>query len=359
MTMSATSARGYGLTISLGVACIVLPACSSTAASPTLDAGSEPGSGTAGQGGNSGGSSSSSSSSGSDLGSSSSSSSSGGSSSGMLSGSSSGSSSSSSGGSSSSGAGSSGSGSGSSSGTMMAAGDGGSGGGGKDGGSSSGGGAGCPAGAAFCDDFEASMMLGAGWTTDNTLGATIKVVNTFTTMPGPAMAHSGTNAVQISFTTGTGYGMLVEKMGFPFAMGYWARAWIYLETPMDNGHCVLIEGSNGTNLGNNGARALNTQGGMMTLNIDYPPSNAETSANITPGAVPRGAWTCFEWNVTSTKIVTYVGTATGTLNVPAADGTFVTGLTEQRVGYERYNAGTAGNLWIDDFAIGSARLGCN
>jgi hypothetical protein len=207
------------------------------------------------------------------------------------------------------------------------------------------------------------MMLGSAWTTDNTLGATVKVVNTFTTMPGPAMAHSGTNAVQIGFTTGSGYAMIAEKMGFPAAMGYWARVWYYIETPTtDNGHCVMIEGSNGTNLGNNGARVLNTQGGMMTLNIDYPPSNAETSANIMPGAVPRGAWTCFEWNITSTKMTIYVGgamTASGTLNVPAAAGTFVTGLTEQRVGYERYNAGTAGNVWLDDYAIGTSRIGCN
>src|SRR5450432_1063296 len=127
--------------------------------------------------------------------------------------------------------------------------------GGVSGGAGSAAPAGCPAGATFCDDFEASATLGAAWTTDNTLGATVKVVSTYTTTPGPTMAHSGKNAVQISFTTGSGYAMIVRKMGFPAPpspTGYWGRVWLYVETPTtDASHDVYIEGSTGMNLGNN------------------------------------------------------------------------------------------------------------
>jgi hypothetical protein len=235
--------------------------------------------------------------------------------------------------------------------------------GGASGGSTGGGPAGCPTGATFCDNFDAAASLGTAWSTDNTLGATVKVVNTFTTTPGPTMAHSGTNAVQISFMTGSGYAMIVSKMGFPAppaAAGYWARAWLYVETPpaSDMGHTVYIEGSTGTNLGNNGARPLNTQGGKMSINLD-PVGTGEASANTTT-AVPRGAWTCFEWHISATggngDISLYVAgamTAVATLTAKP-----IPALIEQRIGYERYAGGVAGSLWIDDYAIGSARLGC-
>ena len=231
-------------------------------------------------------------------------------------------------------------------------------------GSASGGAAGCPAGATFCDDFEASATLvGTTWTVDNTLGATVRIVNTFTTTPGPTMAHSGKNAVQISFAGGTGYAMIVDKMGFPdppAAMGYWGRVWLFIQTPAgDNGHDVYIEGSTGMNLPNNGVRPLNTQGGDMSINID-PVGTGEASANTTM-PIPRGAWTCFEWQISVTggtgNVVLYAGgSATPTASLNARP---IGALIEQRVGYERYNAGTPGNLWLDDFAIGSTRLGCN
>jgi hypothetical protein len=197
---------------------------------------------------------------------------------------------------------------------------------------------------------------------DNTLGATIKVVSAFTTMPGPSAAHSGKNAVQISFATGSGYAMLVEKMGFPTApaaMGYWGRVWMYIETPAtDAGHDVYIEGSTGVNLGNHGARPLNTQKGDMTINID-PVGTGEAGANTTT-PIPRGAWTCFEWQISATggngDVVLYAGGSM--MPTVSLKGKPIEALVEQRVGYERYNAGTAGNLWIDDYAIGLARLGC-
>ena len=226
--------------------------------------------------------------------------------------------------------------------------------------------AGCPAGATFCDDFEATKSLGTAWTFDNTANGMATVVDTFTTMPGPTMAHSGKNAVQISFPAGSGYAMIVSKMGFPThpaPMGYWARAWLFIETPTtDASHCVYIEGSTGNNLNMNGARPLNTQKQLMTINIDPVGTGEAGSPNNGPPLAPyRGMWTCFEWQISATGGTGTINTWVNNAVMPtiSLSGKPIEALIEQRIGYERYNMGTAGNIWIDDYAIGTTkRLGC-
>ncbi len=359
--MSATK-RGLGRALALGVACSTLAACGSSASNTENGGGSSGSSSgeTAGSGSSSG-----------DVGSGSSSGASTGSSSGGSTGSSSGTGSGSSSGfaagsssgaaGSSGGAGSSGStsGSGSSSGTASSGGvDAGKMGGSSGGGAGEGGAAGCPAGATFCDDFETGTMLGGAWTVDNTLGATVNVVSTLTTMPGPTMAHSGKNAVQISFTTGSGYAMLVNKSGFPDPMGIWGRVWMYIETPAtDTGHDVYIEGSTGVTLNMYGIRPFNSQKGNISINQSQ--MGLSESGPTSTMAVPRGAWTCFEWNISASgasgTLALYVGGAMMPLQSLKSQ---IPTLVESRVGYERFGAGTAGNLWIDDFAVGATRLGC-
>jgi hypothetical protein len=46
------------------------------------------------------------------------------------------------------------------------------------------------------------------------------------------------------------------------------------------------------------------------------------------------------------------------LSVNATGNAIVTALIEQRIGYERCGNGSAGDIWIDDYAIGAAQLGC-
>lgn len=93
----------------------------------------------------------------------------------------------------------------------------------------------------------------------------------------------------------------------------------------------------------------------MTINVAPPDSGPSTNM-----ALPRGKWTCFEWQIAQPS--------TGKGNVIlfrdgkqlAADmNTQIPTLVFQRVGYERYASGTAGEMWIDDYAIGTQRLTCN
>ncbi|MGD0678508.1 MAG: hypothetical protein ABSC94_24130 [Polyangiaceae bacterium] len=234
---------------------------------------------------------------------------------------------------------------------------------GDDGGNSEpgeGGTAGCGT-AVFCDGFEGSATLDSNWTPDanNPAGNTVKVVTT--------MAHSGTNSVELSLAAKSGATFIDEKMGFPIAGGdQWGRVWLYVNTPTDNGHDVYIEASTGMATMNNGVRPLNTEGGTMATNVD-PQSAAGGEATGNSGtALPKMAWTCFEWHIGLTGMMgsleLYVGgtaLAKTAVTFTSQGNAAVGSLVETRIGYENYNgAATASTIYVDDFAIGTAQIGC-
>jgi len=170
------------------------------------------------------------------------------------------------------------------------------------------------------------------------------------------MAHTGKNSVHMKITTAGGATFIHETMGFPIATALWGRVWMYImNDPTSNGHDVYIEGSTGMNITNNGVRPLNTQGGKMSINVDPGLNGGEDGASSTM-TLPRGAWTCFEWQITTAGGVTlYMG---GTQLATIAK-TKVPALIDMRVGYEHYAADkAAGDLWIDDYAVGTTRQNC-
>lgn len=207
----------------------------------------------------------------------------------------------------------------------------------------------------FCDGFESGTTLGSAWTVDNAVtGNVVEVVTT--------MKHSGNNAVHMKFGTGQGATFIHETMGFPAPMNsLWGRVWVYYMTdPSSAGHDVYIEASDGIMNTQHGVRPLNTQGGSMTINVD--PSTVggagETSASANK-PLPRGAWTCFEWQIAATggsgSVTLYMG-GTQLATVPKVG---IPNLVYMRVGYEHYAADKAGGeMWLDDYAIGTTRQNC-
>lgn len=215
--------------------------------------------------------------------------------------------------------------------------------------------AGCPAAAVFCDSFESGTTLGSAWTVDNTVAAnTVSVVST--------KAHSGSNSVHFTFTAASCATFIDEKIGVTATGTVWGRLWMYPNTEADNGigvdpHVVYVEGEPEGFTGHSatGVRPLNTQSGQIAINVD-PPDNGP-SANI---PLPRGAWHCFEWEISGIggngSVALYMdGKALAT-----DMGTAIAAIGEMRIGYERYNAGTTtGEMYVDDYAIGPTRMGCN
>lgn len=207
-------------------------------------------------------------------------------------------------------------------------------------------------GAIFCDGFEGNPTLKADWTVDNSVPAnTIEVVTN--------MAHTGTSSVHIKYGTAATASYIDESKGFPFAgNSYWGRVWMYAMTGLEAGHHVWIEARGGA--AGTGVRALNTQHtGQLATNLE-----SSDRGGISTLTLPQGKWTCFEWQIASMG-----GSApTGAAHL-YMDGTEVPGvaqtswviptMTKQRIGVQRYGGGTAGELWYDDYAVGTARLGCN
>jgi hypothetical protein len=157
-----------------------------------------------------------------------------------------------------------------------------------------------------------------------------------------------------------------EKMGFPIATSMWGRVWLNVNTPNDPGHIVYIELSDGMMTMNHGVRPLNTSGNIET-NVDPASASNNEASGTTAVALPKGAWTCFEWNVavngTKGTIELYMGgtaVAGSTASFTSQGDATVTGLTETRIGYENYNgASAASTIYVDDFAVGTTQIGCN
>jgi hypothetical protein len=228
--------------------------------------------------------------------------------------------------------------------------------GGSGGAASSGdGGAGCPAAAVFCDGFEGGTTLGSAWTIDNSVAAnTVTVVST--------KSHSGSNSVHMSFAAEAGATFIDEKMGVTAKGTVWGRVWMYPNTEAGNGigpdpHVVYIEAEPAGFTGHSatGVRPLNTQSGQIAINVDPPDTGPRVNM-----VLPRGAWHCFEWEISGIggtgSVALYMD---GTL-LATDTGTAIAAIGEMRTGYEHYNAGTTtGDLYLDDYAVGPTRLGCN
>jgi len=215
------------------------------------------------------------------------------------------------------------------------------------GGSGGGGMAAACSGAALCDSFERTM-LGPDWVLDNGTASTVIEVVT-------NKAHTGTNSVHISFGTAALQSYISESKSF-LAMGnaYWGRAWIYSMVPL-GGHQVYIEARVASGSDHTGVRSANTfdnKNGYLGLNLESSDASKNSTIKMT-----TGSWVCYEWQVTGIGgMGTFTSWVDGMVIGPQAG--VIPSLARQRIGIQRYAAGTAGEMWIDDVAMGDQRIGC-
>jgi hypothetical protein len=229
------------------------------------------------------------------------------------------------------------------------------------------------AGLLFCDDFEAwpagSAPAGTRWTTQAATGAV-----TVDSATASAPAHSGSRSVHFVPTSNSFDTFLVfhDPATLPVAGGkFFVRFFMRLASGMTGGHNTFMTADLFANPGQGNAVRVGEQQHMLMMTVAGDSHGYLSNQNFyndgKPGVVfPAGAWTCFEmsFDPASTTLDVWVN---GT-EVPDMHPTNITLDTYDalRFGFEKYagfsddpDAGAASlDLWYDDVAIGTQRVGC-
>jgi hypothetical protein len=226
------------------------------------------------------------------------------------------------------------------------------------------------AGVQLCEDFESGTLNAAIWT----------VAGTPPVIDGVQHAR-GAHALHIT-QSGNGLSYIKETKTFPEPNDtYFGRVFVYfksLPTPpgMTYAHWTIIAGSgrgvpgeirvsgqlqNGTNLFGVGTDNR-TDGGTG----DW--TNSDKDPNGSPSAVPLNQWLCIEWmhkgdtdetafwwDATAHPSLSTTSSVHGGSNVPFLLPQF----TNVWIGWQEYQTSTETfELWIDEIAIDTARIGC-
>ncbi|HYS35079.1 MAG TPA: cellulose-binding domain-containing protein [Pseudonocardiaceae bacterium] len=236
-------------------------------------------------------------------------------------------------------------------------------------------GSGCTAGSAiFCDGFDdqAGATPSGRWSV-----ATPNCSGTGTASIDGTVAHTGSKSLKIVGTDGfCNHVFAADPTDPPAAAPTWfVRFWIRHTTALPTGHVTFLAMNNSaagnTDLrlgGQNGALMWNRQSDDATL-PDQSPAGVAQSVPL-----PVNTWTCVEFSVSGAtgQIQTWVdGTAVPGLTedgVPTqnVDDQWLAGsgaswrpnLTDLKLGWESYGGGGPDNLWFDDVALGTSRIGC-
>jgi hypothetical protein len=233
----------------------------------------------------------------------------------------------------------------------------------------------CPAGALLCDDFEGAAPGAADspWTIEvvntNPDQATHGKVELSTDKP----AH-GTHSVHITIPekaagdpAGGSPALISETKTFPALKDeLWGRMLVFYEPTSQ------MPGSHWVNVATQGAVPNDNQqlrfggGGGAKLNANELPSDTTTTSAT---LLPANKWTCFEWHVQSgaassmhfyvdgvelTDIAVQDGKGPGDSTVKWQSVPFAKLL----LGWQYWNDAYGGQMWLDDVAIGGARVPC-
>lgn len=237
-------------------------------------------------------------------------------------------------------------------------------------GSGGGGGAssGCT-GALFCDDFEAyTGTPGMPWTVQKNAQGGVSIDG--------AQHRSGTKAVKFT-TTGTmayqrAY-ISLDKI-FPVAQNaFYGRMMIYTTKAPDDGvHWTMIQGEGPATGGI--TRADVRYGGQhqQSLMANYDTTGKASDCwQHSQTKMPEGKWACMEWyfeGATNTQKfwldgkaiddLTVVGQGQGCGSHDTDDKWIFPSFERVYVGWESYQADPAREVWIDDVALGTSKIGC-
>lgn len=233
----------------------------------------------------------------------------------------------------------------------------------------------CPAGALLCDDFEGDgLEMGSSpWKieTMNTSNDPTKTGRVELTTTKPAHGTHSVHIVVPDTAAGDPAGgspaFIAETKTFPaLSTDLWGRMLVFY-TPK-----VRLPDSHWVNIATVGAAPNANQqlrfggAGAAKLNTNELPSDTSTSAAT---VMPVNKWVCFEWHVqsgTAASLHFYLdGTELTDVGIVNGNSPNTTDKKWQSVpfaklqlGWQYWNGSFGGEMWLDDVAIGSARLTC-
>jgi hypothetical protein len=191
----------------------------------------------------------------------------------------------------------------------------------------------------LCEDFEKDALDTATWST--------KVSGAFTAKIATDQAHSGTRSLHIVAPNAANSAFITETKTFP-AADFWGRAWFRITGPK-GGHQVYIIAK---------PSAANSELRLFNRKTDKEEMAVNTQNGddwfVTKTPVPQATWFCYEWHVTETATTIYHDGIEFTEIKPPG----IKGVTSLSLGWQRWQAGAAGEMWIDDVAVSDKQIGC-
>jgi len=205
---------------------------------------------------------------------------------------------------------------------------------------------GCPY--TLCETFSGTApgATGSPWLIDvDKIGTVIETVTN--------KGHTDSTSLHVKTSAMSGVrGYITEtetlaKTGASF----WGRVFIWYMLDVAGVHIVnvAVDGKTAANASEQ-VRIVNVIGSHIATNRRS--DDMGKGSNVGPD---QGKWGCYEWHITPNSLDVYLD---GTM-LPISETWAEPTISLLRVGFERFAAGAAGELWLDDIAINDEQIGCN
>ncbi len=205
---------------------------------------------------------------------------------------------------------------------------------------------GCPY--TLCETFSGTApgATGSPWLID-----VDKVGTVIETVTNKGRTDSTSLHVKTSAMSGVrGYITETETLAKTGA-SFWGRVFIWYMLDVAGVHIV--------NVAVDGKTAANASEQVRIVNVisSHIATNRRSDdmgkgSNVGPD---MGKWGCYEWHITPNSLDVYLD---GTM-LPISETWAEPTISLLRIGFERFAAGAAGDVWLDDIAINDKQIGCN
>jgi hypothetical protein len=212
----------------------------------------------------------------------------------------------------------------------------------------------------LCDGFEGPAIgaTGSPMMVDPMNGASTAVVDTTKAYRGTKSAHLKMASDRV-FITETGTFNQTGSVATNNDM--WGRIFIWVTAPMNpGGHTVFIRLEDPALAGM--SKELHLAGendGIFGAELRTTKDNWKMGNIMYPLATPK--WECWEWHTTAANTLEFYidGKIQTAMTVTAADNWPFPTFKKLSIGFLSFRGNANVELWIDEVAVGTSRVGCD